>query len=93
MLSLHDHLTNQMCNRLETTCIGLGLVRLLQDAKRFDEAREVLHALENDFRGDTEKSETNPRLAEGISEAASCLPASATTTEVAELATQPSSVA
>ncbi len=47
MLTIHDQVTRQMCARLETTAIGLGLVRLLQDAKRFDEAREVLHALEN----------------------------------------------
>ena len=47
MLAIHDHVTRQMCDRLETTSIGLSLVRLLQDAKRFDEARTVLDALEN----------------------------------------------
>ena len=46
MLVIHDHVTRQMSDRLENTCIGLGLVRLLQDAKRFDEARAVLDALE-----------------------------------------------
>lgn len=49
MLQFHDHVTSQMCDRIETTSIGLGLVRLLQDAKRFDEARTLLHALENGF--------------------------------------------
>ena len=35
MLAIHDQFTRQMRDRLETTAIGLGLVRLLQDAKRF----------------------------------------------------------
>ena len=47
MLAIHDHVTSQMCDRLETTSIGLGLVRLLQDAKRFEEARTVLYSLED----------------------------------------------
>jgi hypothetical protein len=46
MLAIHDRFTHQSCDRLETTCIGLGLVRLLQDAKRFDEARTTLYSLE-----------------------------------------------
>jgi hypothetical protein len=46
MLANHDHFTQQMCDRLTTTCIGLGLVRLLQDAKRFEEARATLCLLE-----------------------------------------------
>lgn len=46
MLANHDHFTQQMCDRLQTTCMGLGLVRLLQDAKRFEEARTTLHLLE-----------------------------------------------
>ena len=47
MLAIHDHVTRQASDRLGTTAIGLGLVRLLQHAKRFDEARTVLYALEN----------------------------------------------
>jgi hypothetical protein len=47
MLSNYVFANRPMCDRLETTCIGLGLVRLLQDAKRFEEARTVLYALEN----------------------------------------------
>ena len=51
MLVIHDQLTKQMCDRLTTTCIGLGLVRLLQDAKRFEEARTTLFSLKNGFQG------------------------------------------
>jgi hypothetical protein len=47
MLAIHDQLTRQMRDRLQTTCMGLGLVRLLQDARRFDEARTTLYSLEN----------------------------------------------
>jgi hypothetical protein len=46
MLANHDKFTQQMCDRLKTTCMGLGLVRLLQDAKRFEEARATLYLLE-----------------------------------------------
>ena len=46
MLATHDLFTQQMCDRLTTTCMGLGLVRLLQDAKRFEEARSTLYLLE-----------------------------------------------
>ena len=59
MLAIHDHVTSQMCDRLETTCIGLGLVGLLQDAKRFDEAREALYSLENGV--DSTKPNHKPR--------------------------------
>jgi hypothetical protein len=51
MLANHDQFTRQMRSRLKTTCMGLGLVRLLQDAKRFDEARTTLYSLENGFQG------------------------------------------
>jgi hypothetical protein len=46
MRAIHDEFTHQTCDRLETTCIGLGLVRLLQDAKRFEEAKATLYSLE-----------------------------------------------
>ena len=46
MLAIHDQITNEVSDRLETTAIGLGLVRLLQDAKRFEEARTMLSLLE-----------------------------------------------
>jgi hypothetical protein len=42
--------------RLGFTLMGLGLMRLLQDAKRFDEAHEALCALENGFKRSAEKS-------------------------------------
>ena len=51
MLANHDPFTRQMRSRLKTTCMGLGLVRLLQDAKRFDEARTTLYLLESGFQG------------------------------------------
>ena len=51
MLAIHDRFTRQMRNRLKTTAIGLGLVRLLQDAKRFEEARATLYSLEISFQG------------------------------------------
>jgi hypothetical protein len=46
MLAIHDQFTHQTSDRLKTTCIGLGLVRLLQDAKRFEEAKATLYSLE-----------------------------------------------
>lgn len=48
--------THEASVRLETTAIGLGLVRLLQDAKRFEEARAVLFSLEDGCRGDAEQT-------------------------------------
>ena len=49
MLAIHDHFTHQMRNRLQTTGMGLGLVRLLQDAGLTEEARTTLSSLENGF--------------------------------------------
>ena len=51
MLAIHDKSTHQMRNRLKTTAMGLGLVRLLQDAGRTEEARITLSSLENGFHG------------------------------------------
>lgn len=45
----HDQFTRQMRRELKTTAMGLGLVRLLQDARRFEEARATLLALEHGF--------------------------------------------
>ena len=61
MLATHDQFTQQMCDRLKTTEIGLGLVRLLQDARRFEEAKATLCSLENGFQGDAEKSDKPTR--------------------------------
>ena len=51
MLAIHDQFTQQMRNRLKTTGMGLGLVRLLQDARRTEEAISTLSSLETGFRG------------------------------------------
>ena len=57
MLATHDQFTPQMRSRLKTTAKGLGLVRLLQNAKRFEEARTTLYSLENGFHGVAEESD------------------------------------
>jgi hypothetical protein len=49
MLAIHNQFSRQMRNRLKTTGMGLGLVRLLQDARRFEEARTTLYSLEYGF--------------------------------------------
>ena len=49
MLAIHDQFTHQMRNRLKTTGMGLGLVRLLLDAGLTDEARATLSSLEHGF--------------------------------------------
>jgi hypothetical protein len=67
MLAIHDHFTRQMCDRITTTIMGLGLVRLLQDAKRFDEARTTLSLLENGSQGvESEKASPKPCKAKRI---------------------------
>jgi len=57
MLAIHDQFTHQMRNRLKTTAMGLGLVRLLQDAGRTEEARITLSSLENGFHGVAEEAD------------------------------------
>ena len=51
MLAIHDPFTHQMRNRLKTTAMGLGLVRLLRDAGLIEEARTTLYSLKNGFQG------------------------------------------
>jgi hypothetical protein len=64
MLAIHDQFTRQMRNRLKTTGMGLGLVRLLQDAGLTDEARSTLSLLENGFQGvESDKPSQKPRTA------------------------------
>jgi hypothetical protein len=46
MFTNHDTFTPGMRDRLKLTCMGLGLVRLLQDARQINEARATLAALE-----------------------------------------------
>ena len=79
MLAIHDQLTRQMRDRLETTAIGLGLVRLLQDAKRFEEAKTILYSLENEFQDGSERTSQKPCKAKGVIKMASC---SSTKTEM-----------
>jgi hypothetical protein len=57
MLAIHDQFTYQLRTRLQTTGMGLGLVRLLQDARRFEEARTTLYSLENGFQGVAEEAD------------------------------------
>jgi len=73
MLAIHDPFTHQMRNRLKTTGMGLGLVRLLQDAGLTEEASTTLNSLENGFQGvpeESDKPSQKPRKAnrlQGIS--------------------------
>ena len=60
MLAIHDQFTHQMRNRLKTTAMGLGLVRLLQDAGLAEEARTTLYSLENGFQGVASEFQDEP---------------------------------
>jgi hypothetical protein len=51
MLAIHDRFSRRVRNRLKNIGMGLGLVRLLQDAGRIGEARTVLSGLENGVYG------------------------------------------
>jgi hypothetical protein len=81
MLALHDQLPHHMRDRLQTTCMGLGLVRLLQDAQRFEEATTTLCLLENGIQGmEAHKPSQQPSQAnqwKDIIKTASCSSASA----------------
>jgi hypothetical protein len=57
MLAIHDQFTHQLRNRLKTAVMGLGLVRLLQDAGLTEEASTTLYSLENGFHGVPEESD------------------------------------
>ncbi len=95
MLAIHDQFTQQTTDRIQTTCMGLGLVRLLQDAKRFDEAKATLYLLEEGVDTDqpTEKPCKAKRL-KGVTRTASCSSASASTRiDASEMRTQPLSIA
>lgn len=62
MLTIHDQPTHQICDGLETVVMGLGLVRLLQDARRFEEAKATLCSLEEGFQKVAERSDKkNPK--------------------------------
>ena len=51
MLAIHNQFSPRLRNRLKTTGIGLGLVRLLQDVGQAEEARTVLSSFENGSQG------------------------------------------
>jgi hypothetical protein len=72
MLAIHDQFTRQMRDRLETTAVGLGLVRLLQDARRFEEAKTTLYMLENGFQDGSERPSQKPCKTKGVIKTASC---------------------
>ena len=57
MLAIHDQFSRHMRKRLKVTGICLGLVRLLQDARRFDEARTALFSLEDGLQGIADESD------------------------------------
>jgi hypothetical protein len=66
MLAVHDQFTQQIRNRLKTISMGLGLVRLLQDARLTKEAGTTLSWLENGFPGlaeESDKARQKPRKA------------------------------
>jgi hypothetical protein len=56
MRTIHEQFTHQLRNRLKTTVLGLGLVRLLQDAGLTEDARTTLSSLEFGFQGVAEES-------------------------------------
>jgi hypothetical protein len=100
MLPIHDQFTHQMRNCLKASVMGLGLVRLLQDAGRTAEARATLHWLENGSNGISEKSnkpKRRPRKAnrlKGVARTTSCSSASASTgIHASETRTQPLCIA
>lgn len=54
----NDQFTHQLRNRLKTAGMGLGLVRLLMDSRRTEEARMALASIQNGFQYVAEASET-----------------------------------
>src|SRR5436853_7829156 len=96
MLAIYDPFTHQMRNRLKTTGIGLGLVRLLQDARRFEEAHMTLGALENGSRSVAEqpgKPSQKPCKAKGLKGVSRSLPGSAESGSPANRLHRPLSIA
>jgi hypothetical protein len=100
MLANHDQFSLQMCDRLKTTGMGLGLVRLLQRAGRNVEARTTLSSLENCFQGvavESDEPSRKPSKAnrlKGVTRTPSRSSGSASTRIVAsEMRPQPLSIA
>src|ERR1700738_1116746 len=63
MLEVHQPFTQQMRGLLKAKVMGLGLVRLLQDAGRTEEARSTLYSLECGFQVSVGKPEKAKRKA------------------------------
>ena len=63
MCANHNRFSPQLRNQLKTTVMGLGLVRLLQDAGRNEEARSTLLSLVKDSQAPGEKTEKPVRNA------------------------------
>ena len=63
-----DQITRQLLDRLKTTGVGLGLLRLQLDAEMTEEARTTLASLQNDFQlllhgaKETEKPPVKPHV-------------------------------
>lgn len=57
----HDQFTHQMRDRLKTTAMGLGLVRLLMDAGHTEEARTTLASLQDGLDEESQKATASPR--------------------------------
>jgi hypothetical protein len=100
MLAIHDQFTHQKRDRLKTIVMGLGLVRLLQDAGRTEEARATLYSLENGFQGVGEKlakpdrRPCNANRLKGVTRTACCSSGSASTgSNASEIRPQPLSIA
>jgi len=58
-----DQITRQLLDRLKTTGVGLGLLRLQLDAEMTEEARTTLTSLQNDFQlllHGVKETETSP---------------------------------
>ncbi len=89
MLEVHGPFTQQMRSLLKAKVMGLGLVRLLQDAGRTEEARSTLYSLECGFQVIVGKSEKAKRKAgkgnrlKGFTRTAFCWSKSASTKIVA----------
>jgi hypothetical protein len=61
MFAIHDHVNHGMRDHLKTAGMGLGLVRLLQDAGRAEEAKRTLRLLARGAQGVAEKTDSGLR--------------------------------
>jgi hypothetical protein len=99
MVAIHDQFTHQMRKRLKATVMELGLVRLLQDAGRIEEARITHYLLGHGCQGVVEKSEKPNRKSskgnrlKGVTRTVTCSSAASTKINASEVWTQPLSIA